>query len=108
MTIQVNQAVVAGPPAFPIDNYYIPTLPKAAAVACLSEADSAPWTNRVPQHEPWPRGLMGNNSANSPNMESEFNTAHNPQFVDDGGTGSQSINRVEGTDTLERGQFWRR
>jgi hypothetical protein len=47
--------------------------------------------------------------ANAPNDESERNTSHNPQFVDDGGgIGSQSIGRVEGETTIQRGEFWRR
>jgi len=108
MTIQVNQNVVSGLPPIGLDPVYASSMPKVASPACLSEADSAPWTNRTPQHEPWPRTLQGNNSSNSPNNESEYNTSHNPQFTDDGGTGSESINRVEGTDTLQRGQFWRR
>lgn len=108
MTIQVNESVITGMPAFPLSGVYDAILPKIASSACLSEADSSPWTNRVPQHEPWPRTLMGNNSSNSPNNESEYNTNHNPQFIDDGGTGSESINVVEGTDKIVRGQFWRR
>jgi len=108
MSLQVNQNVVNGLNPIPVENYYFPTLPKVANPACLSEADNAPWTNRVPQHEPWPRTLMGNNSSNSPNNESQYNTSHVPQFVDDGGEGSHSINRVEGTDVIQRGQFWRR
>jgi hypothetical protein len=108
MSIVVNDGVVNGMPAFPIDPVYNSSMPKIASPACLSNADSAPMTNRVPQHEPWARGLMGNSSTNSPSDQSEYNTGHEPQFTDDGGTGSQSINRVEGEDTIQRGQFWRR
>ena len=109
MSIEVNQSVVTGLPAFPIDNYYLPQIPKIATPACLSEAEPAPWTNRVPGHEPWPRTMMGDTvGANAANPECNYNTSHNPQFVDDGGKASESINRVEGTDTITRGQFWRR
>jgi hypothetical protein len=108
MTIVVNQSVVTGLQPFPVDPVYGASMPKIASPACLSDADSAPMTNRVPQHEPWPRGLMGNSTTNGPSDQSEYNTGHEPQFTDDGGTGSHSINRVEGEDTLDRGQFWRR
>lgn len=108
MSIQVNQNVVSGMPTFSVTTSFGGVMPAIASPACLSEADSAPWTNRVPQHEPWPRTLMGNNSSNTPNNESDYNTNHNPQFIDDGGIGSESINVVEGMDKLSRGQFWRR
>jgi hypothetical protein len=108
MTIQVNQSVVTGLPPFPIDAYYTPSLPTIANPACLSQADVAPWTNRVPSHEPWPRTLMCNTTTNAPTDQPEYNTAHEPQFVDDGGQASQSINRVEGEQTITRNQYWRR
>jgi hypothetical protein len=110
MTVQVNQSVVTGFATFPLDSFYFPNIPPFAQPACLSNVQQAPWTNRVPQHEPWPRTLMGDTvGANAPNDESERNTSHNPQFVDDGGgIGSQSIGRVEGETTIQRGEFWRR
>lgn len=108
MSIQVNQNVISGMPSFTPKTSFGGVMPAIASPACLSDADSAPWTNRTPQHEPWTRTLQGNNSSNSPNIESQYNTQHSPQFIDDGGTGSKSINRVEGTDVLPRGQFWRR
>lgn len=110
MTLEVNKDVVTGLAPFPVDNSYLSAMPKIATPACLSNVENAPWTNRVPQHEPWARTLMGNTEgANTANDESLRNTSHNPQFVDDGGgIGSKSIGRVEGTETLDRGEFWRR
>lgn len=105
--IVVNNSVVTGMPSFPTGAFPAPVVP---ATACLSAASSAPWTNRVPDHEPWPRTMMGNTAgSNTQNDECNYNTGHNPQFTDDnGGIGSYSINRVEGTDTITRNQFWRR
>ena len=109
MSIVVNKNVINNRPNPGLDPVFGASVPKLADSACLSDADSAPWTNRVPAHEPWPRTLMGNNSSNSPNNECGYNTKHNPQFVDDGGgNASESINRIEGTDRIDRNQFWRR
>lgn len=109
MSIQVNQSVVSQQPSIPVDAVYSSTLPKIASTACLSEVEVAPWTNRVPEHEPWARTMMGNTpNANSANDECDYTTNHNPQFVDDDGEASYNIGRVEGTDTFERGEFWRR
>lgn len=109
MTLKVNESVVSGLQPFPLDSIYSSVIPKFASPSSLSSAENAPWTNRVPQHEPWPRTLMGNDHApNSTNDQSEYNTHHNPQFEDDGGKASENIGRVEGQDTLDRGPFWRR
>lgn len=109
MTLSVNKSVANGLAAFPLESFYTPAIPKFASPACLSNVENAPWTNRVPQHEPWPRTLMGNTEgANSENDESTMNTHHFPQFEDDGGSASESIGRIEGTETIERGEFWRR
>jgi hypothetical protein len=108
MSLVVNDDVVTGLAPFPVDGVYQSFMPKIAAPACLSQAENAPWTNRVPAHEPWARTMMGNSTTNGPSDESGFNTGHEPQFTDDGGKSSESINRVEGEDTIPRGQFWRR
>jgi hypothetical protein len=110
MTVQVNQSVVSGFVQPQLPDYLTGSIPVFAQPACLSNVQQAPWTNRVPAHEPWPRTLMGDTvGANDANDECERNTSHNPQFVDDGGgIGSQSIGRVEGTITIQRGEFWRR
>lgn len=109
MTLEVNQDVSTGLAPFPVDPVYQAFMPKIATPACLSQADNAPWTNRVPAHEPWARVLMGNDTTNAPSDQSGYNTGHEPQFVDDGGgTASESIGRVEGEETIDRGQFWRR
>lgn len=109
MTIQVNAAIINAIGDFPLDSTYASVMPTLASVSCLSDADSAPWTNRVPTHEPWPRTMSQNTTTNAVSDQCDYNTAHEPQFVDDGGgIGSYSINRVEGEDTITRNQFWRR
>lgn len=109
MTVSVNDEVVNGLQPFPLEGFYSNSLPKFAAPACLSNVEQAPWTNRVPQHEPWPRTMMGDTEGmNDESDEFLRNTSHNPQFVDDGGKASEQIGRVEGDETIIRGDFWRR
>lgn len=84
-------------------------MPRQAALAVPSGAGPAIWTNRVPQHEPWPRTLMGNTEdLNEPSDEHEYNTKHKPQLTDASDEGSKNIGRLEGEIAIERGPFWRR
>jgi hypothetical protein len=84
-------------------------MPRQAASAVSSETGPAVWTNRVPQHEPWPRTLMGNNKdLNMPSDEHEYNTKHEPQLTDSSDAGSKLIGRLEGEIVIERGPLWRR
>lgn len=79
--------------------------PRQAARAHYSEAQFAVWTNRVPQHEPWPRTLMVDTEGlNAPTEEHAANTRHNPQYDAD----HKDVGRVEGDDIIIRGPFWRR
>jgi len=74
----------------------------------------APWTNRVPQHEPWPRVMM----QDSDDTENEQNDGYvnNVDWVEqydnivrDGDpSGREPIGKVEGDEEIERGLFWRR
>lgn len=74
-------------------------------------AEITPWTNRVPEHEPWPRTLKQDSgeTVNSNNSGYTKNVDWINQFNDDGSTsGSQPIGVVEGDETITRGEFWRR
>lgn len=106
--IQVNKDIVNGFKPFPLDGFYFSNIPPFADPACLSNAEQAPWTNRVPSHEPWARTMMGDTTTNGVSDQCEYNTSHSPQFVDDGGNASYDIGRVEGEVTTERGPYWRR
>ena len=110
MSVSVNIPIVNGFTKFNLDDVYYDIPIVLASESQVSEAEQALWTNRVPQHEPWPRTLMGDSVApNQKNTESQYNTSHNPQFVDDnGGYGSLNINRSEGEETIERNELWRR
>jgi hypothetical protein len=108
--IIINQSVVSGFNGFNVPSYYYSVIPQPAATACLSNAEQAPLVNRQPQHEPWPRTLLGDTpGANDANDESLRNTKQNPQYNNDGTfEGSFPIGRVEGTVTIQRGNLWRR
>jgi Membrane proteins related to metalloendopeptidases len=98
------KATEIDPPAQPsghIDDYK----PRQAGRAYYSEAQFALWTNRVPQHEPWPRVMMGDTlHINAPSEECDRNTRHNPQYDEN----HKDVGRVEGEDEIKRGPFWRR
>jgi len=74
------------------------------------ETQISPWTNRVPEHEPWPRVLMqdSNDTVNSLNSGYLNNVDWIKQYDNVGTNGRESIGKVEGTDTITRGPFWRR
>lgn len=98
----VNEHVVNGFEPFEIDPVQSDYLPQYAATSCLSEARMALWTNRVPEHEPWPRGLKGN-----PDKE-ETDYTKNTNHVDQLDRFDREVGRVEGDETIQRGKFWRR
>ena len=75
------------------------------------ETEFAPWTNRVPQHEPWPRVLMqdgGDGGQNSQNSGYQDNVDWIEQYDNQGQAGREDVGKVEGDETVERGRFWRR
>lgn len=109
MTLKVNESVINGFKQFPLSSYYFSVIPKFADKSCLSDAENAPWTNRVPEHEPWPRVMEGNTKGiNSPSDEYKRNTHHRDQYVDDGDTASKQIGVVEGDHKNDRNPLWRR
>jgi len=73
-------------------------------------AEIAPWTNRVPMHEPWPRVLMqdSDDAVNSENSGYVNNVDWIEQFDNVGQSGREPIGKTEGDETIERGPFWRR
>lgn len=73
-------------------------------------AKFAPWTNRVPDHEPWPRVLMqdSDDSVNTSNSGHLNNVDWIKQYNNQGQRGREPIGKIEGTDTITRGPFWRR
>lgn len=71
-----------------------PAAPSASSPDILN-INPAYWTNRIPDHEPWARGVV-----KSP----DNNTNHTSEFsVDD-----ENVNKVENGESLNRGQNWKR
>ena len=90
-------------PQTPID------MPDPISVS-VEETLLAPWTNRVPQHEPWPRVLMqdSDDSVNTENNGYSNNVDWVEQYDNVGTSGRENIGVVEGDETIPRGRFWRR
>lgn len=81
------------------------------ATADESDAEISIWTNRVPQHEPWPRVMKQDSDDPINAMNSGYK--NNVDWIDQydnvtSPAGLQPIGRVEGDQTIERGTFWRR
>jgi hypothetical protein len=74
------------------------------------ETEIAAWTNRVPQHEPWPRVLMqdSDDPVNAENDGYKNNVDWIEQYDNEGQAGREPVGRVEGDETIDRGRFWRR
>jgi hypothetical protein len=109
--MEVNQSVVSGFTDFTMSGATLLIAPKYAETACLSVARQALWTNRVPEHEPWPRVMKGDTSPppNSMNDEYTKNVHHIDQYDNvTSPAGLQPIGRVEGDEVIERGELWRR
>lgn len=88
--------------------------PLFATMSCLSLTEIAPWTNRVPDHEPWPRVMKQDKGEGDPtNNEINDGYKNNVDWIDqyDNVTspeGRQPIGVVEGDHLNERGPLWRR
>lgn len=97
ISVEVNPPDV--PPLTPIEN------------PLDSGSEISIWTNRVPQHEPWPRVMMQDSSApvNSESQSYRNNVAWIPQFDNiTSPAGMEPIGKIEGDVTITRGMFWRR
>ena len=70
----------------------------------------APWTNRVPMAEPWPRVMMidSGDAQNAQSSRPENNVAWIEQYNNEGEAGREPVGKVEGQDMIDRGPFWRR
>lgn len=86
------------------------TQPPFAEKSCLSLTEISPWTNRVPQHEPWPRLLKQDkgDTQNEQNTGYKNNVDWVDQFDNKTPEGLKPIGKVEGDETIERGKLWRR
>lgn len=109
--MEVNNHVISGFEEFDLGPFHDEYMPKYAALSALSQAESALWTNRVPEHEPWPRVMKGDTTPppNEPNEEYKKNVHHYDQYDNvTSPDGIQPIGRVEGDEKIERNDFWRR
>jgi hypothetical protein len=71
----------------------------------------SPWTNRVPEHEPWPRVMKidGGDSVDTKSDRPDYNIDWVDQYTDGGDKkSSEPIGQIEGSDEIKRGVFWRR
>lgn len=109
--MEVNLDVVTGFQPFDMAPAQQNIAPRYADPACLSVAQVALWTNRVPDHEPWPRVMKGDTTPppNSENDEYKKNVRHNDQYDNESSPeGRKPIGRVEGDQRIPRGPLWRR
>jgi hypothetical protein len=84
----------------------LPELPEISEDAKLT-----PWTNRVPEHESWPRVLKqdSDDDINKKNDGYKNNIDWIDQFDNETSPeGREDIGIIEGKEKIERGQFWRR
>jgi len=79
-------------------------------VVAPDETELAPWTNRVPEHEPWPRVMMqdSDDTVNTVNDGPLNNVDWIEQYDNVGEEGRKPIGKIEGTEEIERERFWRR
>jgi len=84
--------------------------PPLAVESTLSLAEIAPWTNRVPRHEPWPRVMKqdGGDTENEINEGYKDNTDWVDQYDNVTPEGREPIGVVEGDFENDRGPLWRR
>jgi hypothetical protein len=95
----------ANEPVGSIDEYK----PKLAEGSQLSLTSLAVWTNRMPQHEPWARMLLMDETVNTSSDSYMYNVNHLPQFDDNGNKEtSGEIGKLEGDEITPRNPFWRR
>lgn len=85
--------------------------PTFAEKSQVSLTEIALWPNRVPEHEPWPRVMK--QDSDDPVNEQNDGYLNNVDSIDqyDNVTspeGREPIGQVEGDETIERNQFWRR
>jgi hypothetical protein len=107
----INFNVVNGFQDFNLDGLQSQYAPPYASPACLSEAKAALWTNRVPEHEPWPRVMKGDTTPPPNEMNDEYkkNVHHYDQYDNKTSPdGLEPIGKIEGDQEIKRNKFWRR
>lgn len=92
------------------DDRFINVQPPFAQKSCLSLTEISPWTNRVPQHEPWPRVLKQDkgDELNEENDGYTNNVDWIDQYDNENPEGLEPIGVIEGDEKIDRGPFWRR
>lgn len=107
--MEINTDVVEGLPDFNLSPAQSAVAPPYATSACLSVSLIAPWTNRVPEHEPWPRQLsIDTKHINDATDEYKRNVRHNQQHDPDSPAGKKKISKLDGDFNIVRGKYWRR
>jgi hypothetical protein len=111
MVAGINVALACCPatPLFPIPQIIIMDILENPEFEVLPP-HFAPWTNRVPDHEPWPR-VMKIDSGDPQNQKSErpdYNVDWTDQYDKNNTSARRHIGIVEGEDEIKRGDFWRR
>jgi hypothetical protein len=113
MAITINSLIACssgcGVPLLAIPRIVIPEIMRSPDTD-VEEAELAPWTNRVPDHEPWPRVLKqdSDDTVNEENDGYKNNVDWIDQYDNEGQQGREDIGVVEGDEKTERGEFWRR
>lgn len=85
--------------------------PTFSEPSLLSLTEIAPWPNRVPMHEPWPRVLKKDKGDTPENSETDGyknNVDWIDQYTNEGEEGRKPIGVMEGDQENERGPLWRR
>jgi len=93
------------------DDYEDSSLGAITAIEFDFLVEKAIWTNRVPQHEPWPRTLMQDSDdiINEQNDGYKNNVDWIEQFDNETSPeGLEPIGKVEGDEEIYRGINWRR
>ena len=111
MMLGINEALLCCPtaPITPIPQIVIPDIIVPPTFE-PEDAEISPWTNRVPDHEPWPRVMKqdSDDPINSQNDGYKNNVDWVDQYDNQGESGRKDIGVIEGDDRNERGDFWRR
>lgn len=96
---------IPGPDAGTAEDY----APRAAAESLPSLTSLAVWTNIMPQHEPWARQMLMDETVDEASAGPEYNVNHFPQWSDDNTEEhSGQIGKIYGLDETARNPFWKR
>jgi hypothetical protein len=109
MVTGINVALACCPtsPLIPIPQIVSPEMLSNPNVI-VDETEIAPWTNRVPDHEPWPRVMKLDETVNKSDDGHKNNVRWKDQFDNTSDKGRKNIGIIEGDEETTRGDFWRR